>query len=177
MCFISDQKLNISKSKMENIVPEKEDSEKMILELESIAQAIIQGKENMTIGIKKMQNESEARDRERKKIILCEMKKVLSMLKTNDEVTVKEFKNDAFDKSVEVMSIFEEVNAIQCAIKNQPTNTAMYMEHIRALRVRAENICLEQDFLATSSNIKLSHLPGMNVAKIQDWFSDSIFAA
>ena len=73
---------------------EKEDSEKMILELESIAQAIIQGKENMTIGIKKMQNESEARDRERKKIMLCEMKKVLSMLKANDEVTVKEFKND-----------------------------------------------------------------------------------
>ena len=166
---------------MEHIVHtatiEKEESEKMILELESIAQAIIQGKENMTIGIKKMQNESEARDRERKKIMLCEMKKVLSMLKANDEVTVKEFKNDAFDKSFEATSIFEEVNAIQCAIKNQPTNAGMYLEHIRSLRVRAEKICLEQDFLATSSNIKLSHLPGMNVAKIQDWFSDSIFAA
>ena len=48
---------------MENIVhtatTENEDLEKMILELESIAQAIIQGKENMTIGIKKMQNRLE----------------------------------------------------------------------------------------------------------------------
>ena len=60
---------------MENIahsaITEKEDSEKMISELESIAQAIIQGKENMTIGIKKMQNDSEARDRERRVGMSC----------------------------------------------------------------------------------------------------------
>ena len=151
------------------------ESEDLVDELERMARTLFQEKEKMNVCVKRLVEESDKRDDERKRILLKEMKLVLAKLKVVDENVVKEFKVDAYDKSQEAALLFEEINALQCAIKNQPCNKEKFREDLETLKIKAEN--LDLGFLATSAQLRTNTTlkEGIEDTKIRDSYKDVIF--
>ena len=151
------------------------ESKDLIDELEGMARTLFQEKEKMNVCVKRLVEESDKRDDERKRILLKEMKLVLAKLKVVDENVVKEFKVDAYDKSQEAAQVFEEINALQCAIQNQPCNKEKFREDLQTLKIKAEN--LDLGFLANSAQLRTDTTlkEGIEDTKIRDSYKDVIF--
>ena len=65
------------------------------------------------------------------------MKEILALLASKDENMIKEFKGDAYDKGNEATKIFEDANALQCRIKQNPNADP---ENVSKLKVKMESL-------------------------------------
>ena len=151
----------------------------ILQELEEISKRVISDKQKVHCCVDDFIKNKPLREQKRKEILLREMKEILALLASKDENMIKEFKGDAYDKGNEATKIFEDANALQCRIKQNPNadpeNVSKLKVKMESLKERAQNLGL--DFFISNANLHVAYPPLDEALKLRKNYNDIVFYA
>jgi len=121
--------------------------DQMMEELQSLQESVRDTKVSIETGVDLLEEGIKARDVERRKILLCEMKKLLGKLNEVDKRIMKDLKGEAFDFLRNMRRVSDEIETFKAAVvESSPETNRNLRNEVDALTSKVKNLEMD-DFV------------------------------